>query len=190
MLSWKYKLIGLGYNNNKLIIMKFSNTKEKIANITYNKYIIDINTNLNNSNIDIKQIKCIDNTNKKIKEKNNIEYSLLTIFSINNSFFIYNIISDYAKLNINFINKLVLKQDINYFDIINKNWIIFSFLNSYKIEIILLENNEKEEKGKKIKEILFDNDSIEDNINKIIFTCNKKGLFLISNNSIKYLEFI
>ena len=164
MLSWKYKLIGLGYNNNKLIIMKFSNTKEKIANITYNKYIIDINTNLNNSNIDIKQIKCIDNTNKKIKEKNNIEYSLLTIFSINNSFFIYNII--------------------------NKNWIIFSFLNSYKIEIILLENNEKEENGKQIKEILFDNDSIEDNINKIIFTCNKKGLFLISNNSFKYLEFI
>ena len=194
MLSWKYKLIGLGYNNNKLIIMKFSNTKEKKLNsINYEKYIIDINNinnNFNKSNNDIKQIKCIDITNKKIKEKTNKEYSLYIIFSINNCFFIYNILSDYVKLNINFINKIVLKYDINYFDIINKNWIISSFLNIYKIEIILLDNNEKEENGKQIKEIIFDNDILEDNIHKIIFTCNKKGIFLISNNSVKYMEFI
>lgn len=195
LLSWKYKLIGIGYNNNKILIIKFNDSKDKTKNIIYEKYIVDIDSYLNNgfnhNNMnDIKQIKCVDYTNKKIKEKFNKDFFLYIVFSVSNGFFIFNIISDFTKINIYFVDKIQSMQNINYFDIINKNLIIASFVNNYKIEIINFEKNEKEKNERQIKELLFDIDIFEENINKIVFTYNKKGIFLISNNSIKYLEFI
>ena len=64
--------------------------------------------------------------------------------------------------------------------------IISSFVNHSKIKIIHLIDNEKEEK----KEIFFD--SIEINnyyFNKIIYINENKGIFCISNDLIKYIEF-
>ena len=190
MISWKYKLIGIGYNNNTIIIIKFiNNIIEKINKLNYKYYIIDLNEHLNNfNNRYINQIKCIDCTNKKTKEKDFIEFSLSIIISVNNYFVNYNIISNFFELNIKFINKIEFKHDINFFEILNKNIIISSFINNFKIEIIHLPDDEKEENKK--KEILIDTIEIsEDYYNKLIITSNKRGMFCISNDSIKYLEF-
>jgi len=182
MLSWKYKIIGLAYNNKKIVIIQFN------IELNYKQYIIDLNQDLNginNNYININQMKCIDHTNRKIKGKNNIEFILYIIFPINNIFFIYSIISDFFKLNINLVNKIIFEHDINYFDYLNKNILISSFFNHNKIEIIYLPDYEKD----KNKEALIDTIEISDDyFNKMIYINHQRGLFFISNDSIKYVE--
>ena len=59
MLSWKYKLIGIGYHNNIISIIKFDNKFQNYKNISIN---LD---SFNNNNNYINQIKCLNLSNKK-----------------------------------------------------------------------------------------------------------------------------
>ena len=179
MLSWKYKLIGIGYHNNIISIIKFDNKFQNYKNIIAN---LD---SFNNNNY-INQIKCLNLVNNKVREKNGIEFLIYIIFSINNSFFIYSILSDFVNLNVNFINKIGLKNDINCFGILNKNLIISSYSSDFKIELIHLPDYEKGvNKDIKKEEI----EISEEYFYKLKYTNNKKGIFCVSNNSIKYIEF-
>ena len=122
MLSWKYKLIGIGHHNNIINLIKFDNKFH-----SYNGMGVDLDSFNTNNNNYINQIKCLNLSNKKIKEKSGIEFLISIIFSINNSFFIYSILSDFVNLNANFIHKIGLKYDINFFEILNKNIIILFY---------------------------------------------------------------
>ena len=93
MLSWKYKLIGIGHHNNIINLIKFDNKFHNYKGMGV--YLDSFNTNNNNY---INQIKCLNLSNKKIKEKSGIEFLISIIFSINNSFFIYSILSDFVNL--------------------------------------------------------------------------------------------
>ena len=179
MLSWKYKLIGIGYHNNIISIIKFDNKFQNYKNIS-------INLDSFNNNNYINQIKCLNLVNNKVREKNSIEFLIYIIFSINNSFFVYSILSDFVNLNVNFINKIGLKYDINCFGILNKNLIISSYSSNFKIELIHLPDYEKGvNKDIKKEEI----EISEEYFYKLKYTNNKKGIFCVSNNSIKYIEF-
>ena len=94
MLSWKYKLIGIGHHNNIINLIKFDNKfhNYKVMGVDLDSF----NTNTNNNYIN--QIKCLNLSNKKIREKSGIEFLISIIFSINNSFFIYSILSDFVNL--------------------------------------------------------------------------------------------
>ena len=175
MLSWKYKLIGIGYHNNMMNLIKFDN---KFHN--YKVMGVDLDSfNTNNNNNYINQIKCLNLSNKKIREKSGIEFLIYIIFSINNSFFIYSILSDFVNLNVNFINKIGLKYDINCFGILNKNLIISSYSSNFKIELIHLPDYEKGvNKDIKKEEI----EISEEYFYKLKYTNNKKGIFCVSNN--------
>ena len=179
MLSWKYKLIGIGYHNNIISIIKFDNKFQNYKNI-----IINLDS-FNNNNY-INQIKCLNLVNNKVREKNGIEFLIYIIFSINNSFFIYSILSDFVNLKVYFINKIGLKYDINCFGILNKNLIISSYSSNFKIELIHLPDYEKGvNKNIKKEEI----EISEEYFYNLKYTNNKKGIFCVSNNSIKYIEF-
>ena len=107
ILSWKYKLIGIGHHNNIINLIKFDN---KFYN--YKGMDADLDSfNTNNNNNYINQLKCLNLSNKKIREKSGIEFLISIIFSINNSFFIYSILSD-------FVNLIIIIEKIFY-------WIIY-----------------------------------------------------------------
>jgi hypothetical protein len=181
MLSWKYKITGIAYNNKKIVIIKFN------IELNNEQYCIDLNQDLNgfNNNVNINQIKCIEHTNKNTKSKNNVEFALYVIFPIDNIFFIYNLISDFFILKINLTNKIIFEHDINYFDYLNKYMIISSFYNHNKIEIIYLPDYEKEEKKEALVDIM---EISNDYFNKMIYINDKGGLFFISNDLINYVE--
>lgn len=181
MLSWKYKIIGIAYNNKKIVIIKFN------IELNNEQYCIDLNQDLNgfNNNVNINQIKCIEHTNKNTKSKNNVEFALYVIFPIDNIFFIYNLISDFFILKINLTKKIIFEHDINYFDYLNKYMIISSFYNHNKIEIIYLPDYEKEEKKEALVDIM---EISNDYFNKMIYINDKGGLFFISNDLINYVE--
>ena len=189
LLTWKYKLLGIGYNNGKIVIMKIKNNQYKNLNITNKQYLIDITSHINkkNNNNKINQIKYIE------YYQNEEEYLIYLIFSVNNFFFIYSITpNSIENLNINFINKIENKNDIIFFEILNRNLIVSSSVNNCGIEFIYLPKYIKNENNFLI---IDDNPLIDfiqlsnEYINKIIYTKNKKGIVCISNNYIKYLEF-
>ena len=182
MLSWKYKIVGIGYNNKKIVIVKFD------IKFNYKQYCIDLNQDFNNinDNINISQIKSIDYTNKKKESKKNIECLLYIIFPKGNNFYIYCIQSDFRQLKIDFSNKIQFNHDINFLDILNKNIIISSFFNYNKIQIINLPNYEKEEKKEVSVDII---ETTYDIINKILYISDNMVILFIANDSINYIEF-
>ena len=193
LLTWKYRLIGIGYNNGKIVIININNKlNKKNMNINSNQYIIDTNSYLNNKN-KIEQIKCIENFNDTINNKEGNESKLFIIFSIKNLFFIYSLIINInSDLKINFVNKIEKKYDITFFEMLNRNLVISSLKNNYGIELIFLPKYIKNENDFLTidDEPLIDLIELTDlNISKILYTKNKKGIFLISNDSINYLEF-
>ena len=187
MISWKYKIIGIGFNNKKINVIIFDNK------IKYKQYIIDINSYINDNNInkDIIQIKSIEIPDKKIV---NIKFFLYIIFPINNTFYLFSLLYDNIELKSNLIYKIIFKDDINIFEILNKNLLICSFSNNFKNGLIHLpdyiQEKNKDFEIKNNKDINIDMIEIsEEYFNKIIYTNNRKGIFFISNNSIKYIEF-
>ena len=182
MLSWKYKIVGIGYNNKKIVIVKFD------IKFNYKQYCIDLNQDFNNinDNINISQIKSIDYTNKKKESKKNIECLLYIIFPKGNNFYIYCIQSDFRQLKIDFSNKIQFNHDINFLDILNKNIIISSFFNYNKIQIINLPNYEKEEKKEVSVDII---ETTYDIINKILYISDNMVILFIANDSINYIQF-
>ena len=189
LLNWKYKLISAGYNIGKIVIIQINNNlQKKCMNINSSQYIIDINSFINNNKKKIEQIKCIEYSNVN----NNEDCILYIIFSINNNFFIYsfqpNSIED---LKLNYINKIENKNNIIYFGILNRNIIISSFVNNNGLEYIYLP------KYLKNNSLIIDEEPLnniiqltDENINKILYTKNKKGIVCILDNSFIYLEYI
>ena len=187
LLTWKYKLLGIGYNNGKIIIMKINNNLHK-DNIIRKQYLIDINSyvNINNKN-KIEQIKCIEDSTQNIDE-----YFLYIIFSVKKFFLIYSLKENPDKdLSINYVNKIENKNDIISFDILNRNMIVSSVMNNYGLEFIYLPKYFGNNKFSNVDEEPLMNliHLTDDNINKIIYTKNKKGIVCILDNYIKYLEF-
>ena len=196
LLTWKYKLLGIGYNNGKIVIMKINNSLiNNNMNITNNQFLIDVNSEINNSKKNIiNQIRCIEFKNNKMnnnKEKENC--ILYLIISVNNFFIIYSFSPYFTQdLKINLINKIEYKTNIIFFEILNRNIIITSFANNNNIELIYLPKYFKNENNflEIDEEPLIDSIYLSDEyINKILYTKNKKGIIFILNNSIKYLEF-
>ena len=198
LLTWKHKIIGIGLNTGKIVIIRIY--KNKNYYLTSNQYILDINSHINNNNNNINknninQIKCIDFTSDSIYNNiNDQDCNLFIIFSMNNIFFIYALIqkNNELEMTINFISKIENKKDIIFFEILNRNLLIASFLNSSELELIYLPNYIKNSKNF----LIIDDEPIinlidfpGEYINKIIYTKNKKGIFCISNDSIKYLFF-
>jgi len=198
LVTWKQKIIAIGLNTGKIVIMKiYSNNN---SNLTSNQYIIDVNSHLdnNNNNINknsISQIKCIDFTSDSIYSNiNTQDCNIYIIFSMNNIFFIYALVqkNNEIDMTINFISKIEIKKDITFFEILNRNLLMVSFVNYSKVELIYLPNYIKNSKNF----LIIDDEPIinlidfpGEYINKIIYTKNKKGIFCISNDSIKYLLF-
>ena len=196
LLAWKYKLLGIGYSNGKIVIMKINNSLiNNNMNITSNQLLIDINTDINNNKKNcINQIKFIEFINEKTDNKEKENYLLYLIVSVNNYLLIYSF-SPYfiQQLQLYFINKIEFKNNIIFFEILNRNIIITSFVNDINIELIYFPKYfKKENKYSKIDdEPLINSIQISnDYFNKILYTKNKKGIFFFLNNSIKYLEFI
>ena len=188
LLTWKYKLIGIGYNTGKIVIMKIKNNSSK-NDISSNQYIIDISQNLDNKNKNkINQIKSFEDSNI-----NNQEYFLYIIISIYNIFFIYSYSEKSNNdLKMEYVNKIENQNIIINFDILNRNIIVSSFMNNYGLEFIYLpkyfdkkNNLSNVDEEPLINLIQF----IDENINKIIYTKNKKGIFTILDDCIRYLEF-
>lgn len=196
LLTWKYRLLGIGYNNGKIVIMKINNNSHnKNFNITANQYLIDINSSLNNnfSKKIINQIKIIEHSNNSDSNIDDKESILYLVFSLNNTFFIYSI-NPNDLINIIFLKRIEYKSDIVFFEILNRNLIVFSIMNSYGLEFINLpkynKNGNKNDNSNINDEVLINTIQISDEFfNKIVYTKNKKGIFCISNMSIKYLEF-
>ena len=199
LVTWKHKIIGIGLNTGKIVIMRIY--KNKNSNSTSNQYIIDVNSHINNNNKNsisknsINQIKCIDFTSDSIYSNiNSQDCNLYIIFSMNNIFFIYSLIqkNNESEMTINFISKIENKKDIIFFEILNGNLLIVSFVNCSELELIYLPSYIKDSKNF----LIIDDEPIinlidfpGEYINKILYTKNKKGIFCISNNSIKYLLF-
>ena len=196
LLTWKNKIIGIGFNTGKILIIRINNSN---SNLTSSQYIIDINSHLDNNNKitknNISQIKCIDFSSDSIYS--NIisqDCNVYIVFSMNNIFFIYSLTqkTNELEMTINFINKIENKKDIIYFEILNRNLFIVSYVNSSEVELVYLPNYVKNYNSF----LVIDDEPIinlidfpGEYINKIIYTKNKKGIFCISNNSIKYLVF-
>ena len=189
------KIIGIGLNTGKIVIIRMNKNN---SNVTRNQYIIDINSHTNNNSTNksnISQIKCIDFSSDSIYNNINAQNcNLYIIFSMNNIFFIYALIqkNNELEMTINFINKIKNKKDIIFFEILNRNLLMVSFVNCSELELIYLPKYVKNSNNF----LVIDDEPIinlieipGEYINKIIYTKNKKGIFCISNDSIKYLLF-
>ena len=188
LLSLKYKLTGCGFSNGNIILISYNHL---LKSNQYNQTVININSFLqdkNIHNIEIKNIKCIENDDE----------ILYIIFTVNNLFFIYSF--DIKDKNANFINLIEFGNDFVNIEVLNKKLVISSFLHASYLEFVYLPKYLgiiKE--GNKINEDDCDweenNNELNimqissENVNGIVYVRNKKGVVFLSNDSIKYIEY-